>query len=122
MKKCYSLLLCVFLSFVIFGVSSAFANQRTVTLAWDPSPEADIDGYRIYQSRESGVYPQTPAIPDIDPTHTSASIGLTEDGTYYWVATCFDTQGNESAYSNEVSWTVDFTQPGAIILRFEGWQ
>ena len=35
------------------------------------------------------------------------------DGTYYFAATAYDTEGNESGYSNEVSATLDTTAPGS---------
>ena len=99
--------LCIFalaglvLSFV--GISLA-----DVTLGWDPNSEDDLDGYGVYVSRESpgppfehlgDVFVDELADPD-DPSVTLT--GIDADGTYYFAATAFDNQGNESSYSKQL--------------------
>ena len=99
-------------------------DTRTINFEWDPCPEADIAGVRLYESTASGAYTYGPGNETAEVTAgiNTASVTVTQEGTLYWVATAFDTQGNESGPSNEVTWTVDFTKPGAPILRFAGWE
>lgn len=88
-----------------------------VTLVWDPNTEADIDGYRLYQSVTSGTYNKdADKVADVKHAdvcgETQCQTTITvEDGTWYWVATAYDTYGNESDYSNEVTETLDSTPP-----------
>ena len=81
------------------------ATPTTVTMMWDPSPESDLAGYRIYQSKISGgPYArigqiQVMAVPEF-------TTGTLANGTYFWVVTAYNTAGMESGYSNEVSKTI----------------
>ncbi len=71
-------------------------------LAWDPNTEPDLAGYRVYYGLESGDY-----INFVDvgkATHYSLG-NLLEDTTYYIAITAYDTVGNESDFSGEVSGT-----------------
>jgi len=102
----------------------AMANERTINFEWEPCPEADIQGYRLYQSADSGGYTFGAGYEavEVDSTVNGCSVTIMEEGPLYWVLTAFDTQLNESGPSNEVTWIVDFTKPGAPILRFAGWR
>ena len=91
----------LFLSFV--GISSA-----DVTLGWDPNAENDLDGYGVYVSRGSPG-PPFEHIGDVfideltDPDNPSVTLaGIDDDGTYYFAATAFDDEGNESNYSKQL--------------------
>lgn len=112
---------------VIFGLlihSMAMAGSN-VTFEWDTNDEADLAGYRLWQSTVSGQYDQTqpPAFevklgdPGFDHTGDRCQWTLEDvpDGTYYWVLTAFDneTPENESGFSNEVTATIDTTAPGS---------
>jgi len=70
-----------------------------VTLTWDPGPEAEVAGYRVYWGTESGAYRSA-----IDTgTETDATIPDLEEGeTYYFAVTAYSADGLESDYSNEV--------------------
>jgi hypothetical protein len=80
------------------------------TLIWDAptsntdgSPATDVAGYKIYYGTVSGTYTAS-----IDVGNTT-SISLTTlaasvpAGLYYIAVTAYDTGGNESVYSNEIS-------------------
>ena len=74
-----------------------------VTLAWNPSPDSDIAGYRLNYGVTSGTY--THAL-DIG-TRTDATVtGLDEGVTYFFAAVSYNSFGLESQPSNEVSFTV----------------
>lgn len=115
----------IFASIFIFFIASIFiflissiSFAKDIQLTCDPNTESDLAGYRIYQSNTSGDYNKTTdkvsevAIgPNTQPFFDITD--LVEDGrTVYFVATAFDTNGNESGFSNELSYTVqDTTAP-----------
>ncbi len=80
-------------------VPRAFA--QTVSLAWDPSPDETVVGYRIHYGFTNGVYPVTV---EAGPS-TNITIDLPVPGeSYYFVATAYNSLGVESDYSNEVGY------------------
>ena len=85
------------------GQCEVYAADMTVTVGWTDPPESDLAGIRIYASRVSGVYEYEP-VATIEPGIQTATFTIPDD-TFYFVATAFDTSGNESEYSNEVSTT-----------------
>ena len=84
-----------------FIVSNAFAAQ--VTLAWDPNTESDLAGYRVHYGTASNSYS---VHIDVHNVTTYTVTGLTDGQTYYLAVTAYDTAGNESGYSNSVSYPV----------------
>ena len=81
--------------------SSAFAAQ--VTLAWDPNTESDLAGYRVHFGTASGNYS---VHTDVHTVITYTVTGLADGQTYYFAVSANDASGNESGYSNEVSYSV----------------
>jgi hypothetical protein len=78
-------------------------HSGEVTLAWDPNTEADLAGYRVYYGTSSRDYGVTLDVGN----WTSCTIGGLQQGkTYYFAVTAYDTVGNESDFSEEVSWLV----------------
>lgn len=91
------------------------AKVPTVTLTWtapttntDGTPLTDLAGYKLYYGKVSGTY--TSVITIVGNVTTYTVTGLL-DGTYYFVVTAYDAVGNESAYSNQVSYTIDTLAP-----------
>ena len=81
--------------------AEAFCAQ--VTVAWDPENAPGLAGYRIHYGTVSNNYSFTANAG----TQTTATItGLAEGATYYFSATAYDTAGTESAFSNEIAYTV----------------
>ena len=108
MKKFY--LLCIILCITFFAVS---VSAKDITFSWDANTESDLAGYRLYQSDQPGVYNYGPvhAMVTIPAGTETCVLSGVVDGTWYWVLTAYDTEGNESGPSNEVSDTVDETAP-----------
>ena len=80
---------------------TAPTSTAQVMLAWDPSPSAGVEGYRLYYGPLSGIYT---ASRDVGQVTTATVPGLTCGQTYYFVATVYNnTMGTESPWSNEVS-------------------
>lgn len=79
--------------------------QTTITFAWDLSVDDSLlgegGGYRLYASKQSGIYstPSGSVAPGVS-TITISAPGL---GRYYFVARAFTSDGMESDNSNEVS-------------------
>ena len=85
------------------------AYAAVTNLAWDANTESDLAGYKLYQSTTAGG-PYT-FVREVDQNTLTAATADLPDGTYFFVVTAFDTFGNESGYSNEVSKTDDTTPP-----------
>ena len=95
---------------VLLTVSFAPAQVQAgeAKLSWqapttneDGTPLTDLAGYKLYYSKTQGNYLAPVDVHNVL-THT-ITLG---DGTWYFVVTAYDTSGNESAYSNEVSKTI----------------
>lgn len=78
------------------------ATAASVTLAWDPNPEPDIAGYKIYVGEESGVYEEPIVMAGAPEEPQFKVVGLENGRDYYFVVTAFNEAGLESDYSNEV--------------------
>jgi hypothetical protein len=103
-----TLLVSVLLSgLTMLGLCSSDAAQ-TVTLAWDPSLDANVTGYRVYYGVASGVY--TGQVSVSGTTRATVS-GLIEGHTYYFAVTAHDAMGLESLPSNEIAYLV----PGVFL-------
>jgi hypothetical protein len=85
----------------LFSTATAFSAQ--VTLAWDPNTETNLTGYKLYYGFESGNYTHTIDVGN----QTSYSISdLESNVVHYFAATAYDSSGNESDFSEEVSYLV----------------
>lgn len=86
---------------VTLFAQSAYGTQ--VTLAWDPSSDSSVIGYRLYWGTQSKQYE---LLADVGRS-TSEIVSDLQAGTiYYFAATAYDARKNESGYSNEVSFAV----------------
>jgi hypothetical protein len=80
----------------------AFADQ-SVTLTWNPSPNANVVGYNIYYGGASRTYTNSVTVGNV----TNVTIpGFSEGMTYYFAATTLDSTGDESDFSNEASYVI----------------
>ena len=96
---------------ILFFVTPCFAFDLTLT--WNPNPETDLAGYKVYRSSVAGG-PYTiegNVVPSLTPNFVWPVPANTE-AMQYFVVTAHDTAGNESVYSNEVSIFVDNKAPG----------
>lgn len=87
---------------VLFALLVAFpALAGEAWLVWDPSPSERVAGYKVYYGTSSRYY-QYPPI-DVGNMLDCHVQDLEAGKTFYFAATAYDDQGNESDYSNEVS-------------------
>ena len=86
------------------------ATSNSATLQWAANQESDLAGYRAYHGTTSGNYggPQ-----DIGKTTTYQFVNLASNATHYFSITAYDTSGNESAPSIEVSKAI--TGPDSLL-------
>ncbi len=74
--------------------------QTSVSVSWDSNSENDLAGYCIYYGTESKYYDH---IKDVGMTVSIQINNLTENVRYYFVLTAYDSSGNESDFSEEIS-------------------
>ena len=87
--------------FFVFILAPSLACAAQVSLAWAKSTGAA--GYKMHYGNYSGSYQYTVNVGN----STSCIIsGLNEGTTYYFAASAYDTQQNESGYSNEVTYFI----------------
>jgi Bacterial TSP3 repeat/Fibronectin type III domain len=81
-------------------VLASLASAGSVTLAWEAVDVPQLAGYKLHYGTASGKYSQHVNTGK----HTSAAIsGLEEGKTYFFAVLAYDTDGNQSSFSNEVS-------------------
>lgn len=74
-----------------------------MTLTWSANVEPDLAGYKIYVGTNSGMY-SFPGSPFVTGKVTSYTISnLPKGQTYYFAISAYDSAGNESVMSAEVS-------------------
>jgi hypothetical protein len=89
---------------ICLAVASApGATTKTVTLAWDPSPDPSVLGYCVHYGTASRAY--TGSVDANGATKASVS-GLVPGRTYYFAVTAYNQQRIESAPSGEIVYTV----------------
>ena len=90
----------------------------TVLVSWNANVEEDLAGYRVHYGTQTGEYETT-----VDVGNTTSYQGIEPDNgtTYYVAVTAYDTSGNESDFSREVSIYIpipDVTPPeGTIVIN-----
>ena len=108
MKTIFSiLLLFVFLTACSTIAVVPPADAGMINLSWDPpttnedgTPLTDLAGFKLYCGKATGVYDVYKL--DVGNVLTYKIVPV-NDGTYYCVATAYNTAKMESAYSSEVS-------------------
>jgi hypothetical protein len=110
MKKLFSTL-CLLASCLLAAAQLAPTNKPArVMVFWDPNPEPDIKGYKIYDGLASRVYDRVTTVTN-QLTNGIVSISVTNciitnftrGVTYYFAATAFNTANLESDFSEEAS-------------------
>jgi len=129
MKKLLLALILILFPIVCFATTN-------ITFEWDGNTEIDLSGYRIYQSDISGSYVYGSSSPNLktdlsrgpNPGGTEEVTIQVEDGVWYWVATAYDSEGNESVPSNELTKRIDTEAPAppqnfilALVQKIIAW-
>jgi hypothetical protein len=77
-------------------------TTSSVTLTWNPNTESDLAGYKVYRATASGAY-GTPIATLPGNVTSYVSAGLQVGTTYFFTVSAYDSAGNESLRSIEVS-------------------
>lgn len=90
-------------AFLVLGLSTNALRARSVTLAWDRSPDPHVIGYKIHYGEASTWYTE---LLDVG-NRTSATVSALEEGhRYYFTVSAYIASRLESDLSNEVQFTV----------------
>lgn len=84
------------------------ASAVEVTLAWDPNPETDLAGYRVHYGLQTRQYDLHI---DVGNRTRYTVTGLGHTQPVFFAVTAYNTQGAESACSNEVVFWPIFSEP-----------
>ena len=80
--------------------ASSFPDSCSLRVSWDANPEPDVAGYRVYYGTCPHEYLQALDVGNVTSVEVS---GLTAGMRYYFAVTAYDSSGNESLFSSEVS-------------------
>lgn len=99
----------VFLTLLIpFALASSAGAQNSTSLAWEANPEPDIAGYVIYLGTSSGTVSGVyPTIQDVGNSNGHLLSGLSSGTVYYCAVQAYNTAGQVSGLSQEVSFTLE---------------
>jgi hypothetical protein len=89
-----------------FATGAQAANSGEVTLAWNANTESNLAGYRLLYGTTPGTYPNTI---DAGNATTVTATGLNTGTVYYFAVVAYNSAGQTSAASSEVSHTVPGT-------------
>src|SRR5262245_25038065 len=101
--------LLVLLACLSLAFAATTVQAEQVQLAWDAPLQADgtpipnLAGYKLFYGSQSGQYPTMIPVGMVT-TYTVTSLSAGQ--TYYFAAKAYDSNGTESAFSNEVSVTL----------------
>jgi len=84
------------------------STATSASFSWDASTMSDLAGYKFYYGTDIGGYYYENSV-DLGNVVTKSLTGLTTGTKYYIAVTTYDTDGNESWYSKEVSVTMNNT-------------
>jgi len=77
-------------------------SEAKVSLAWDPSSNSNVAGYKLYYGNSSRTYESSI---DVGNVTTYTFQGLTAGHTYYVAVTAYDHAKDESGFSDEIECT-----------------
>ena len=90
--------------FLFLSVTQSAAQDGVIRLSWDANTESDLAGYEVLYDTSSITGGSTSFQIAQAGLQTNVIVsGLTPGARYYFVARAFDTSGNRSGFSNEVS-------------------
>jgi hypothetical protein len=94
-----------------FSIDVLATASGSISLSWVPptqrddgSPLTNLAGYRLHWGTALGHYPNIASIPN--PGIATYVVDELPSGTYYLVATAYDSNGVESSYSNVATETI----------------
>lgn len=89
---------------LVLSASRCLFAQQAV-LSWNASPQTNVAGYKLYYGTAPQVYTTVVNLG----LQTSYSLTGLASGTYYFSVTAYNSSGQESGFSNEVSKAITTT-------------
>jgi hypothetical protein len=92
----------ILLSLIVFFVMPqvSYAQTATLDLTWNQNSEGDLKGYKVYYRAPAGAYGDPKDVGNIT---KYTLLGLESQKNYFVAITAYDTSGNESNKSEEIS-------------------
>jgi rhamnogalacturonan endolyase len=96
----------------------ATAWDDTVQIAWDENSDLDLAGYRLYRGKSPD---SLSLLSDVGTANSYLDTDVTNDSTYYYAVVAYDTDNNESVYSDivQATPTIRPATPTGISYRFD---
>jgi hypothetical protein len=107
-------LLAALVGFTSTTLASTTPAPVSITLAWDPSSDPTVVGYRLYEGVASLTY--TSVIDTGAATSVTVS-NLMPGVTYYFAVSDYTSDGMESPLSSELSYTVPMISTTPVTLQ-----
>ena len=100
------------------GQASNFSlpTPYSLTLAWNPSPSPEIVACHLYYGTVSGEYTNIVVVGDVTTVTVS---GLLPGVIYFFAITAVDADGQESDFSNEISYRQELVQAPPTIAQLQ---
>jgi len=102
-SKLLGLIHCLGTTFIVAAFTASAQGQSSANLAWNPVAGSAVAGYRLYQGGASLTYTNIIAAGNVT---NSTVANLANGANYFFAVTAVGTNGLESAYSSEISYTV----------------
>lgn len=96
------------LLFSVWLLCASAVAAPSLTLEWGPSPDADVNNYRLYWGPGSGNYN---GFVDLGNVTNTVFTRLVPGGHYYFVVTAMNAEGAESDPSNEIDFLIPRVKP-----------
>ena len=98
------------------GFKFLFTVMLAVGFSWLPNNETDLAGYKLHIGDATGVYTQTIdcGLPETVDGRVKYTLNDSPDGDSFYALTAYDTNGNESEYSNELNDDANPNSPGGF--------
>jgi hypothetical protein len=87
---------------VAAAITTSARGQNSMTFAWNPSSDSGVAGYHLYEGGACRTYTNMISLGKM----TNATVaGLASGCTYFFAVTTYDTNGLESDFSTELSYS-----------------
>ncbi|MEI6193824.1 MAG: fibronectin type III domain-containing protein [Verrucomicrobiota bacterium] len=110
------ILFCILIPNPVQASNFSLPTPYSLTLAWNPSPSSEIVACHLYYGTVSGEYTNIVVVGDV----TTVTVpGLLPGVTYFFAITAVNVDGQESDFSNEISYRQELAQAPPTIAQLQ---